>query len=69
MVSKKHTDDWGQWKKELRLLEDLEMPKCFKSVRFGDIIDCSVHQFSDTNQVGYGQVSYLEAGLIKSSIN
>lgn len=69
MVFKKHIDDWGQWKQEVQLLEDLEMTKCLKSARFGGIIDCSLHHFPVAGQLGYGQVSYHEARLTKSSIN
>lgn len=47
----------------------LGMTKCLKSARFGGKIDCSLHHFPVAGQLGDGQASYHEAGLIKSSIN
>ena len=31
----------------------------FEASKFGKVIGCSLHHFSDTSQTGYGQVSYL----------
>ena len=42
-----------------KLLEGLEVDRCFTSSKFGKVIDCSVHDFSDESQDGYGPVSYL----------
>ena len=35
------------------------MDGCFKPLRFGILIDCSLYHFSDASQDGYGQVSYF----------
>ena len=35
------------------------MDGCFKPLRFGRLIDCSLHHFSDASQDGYGLVSYF----------
>ena len=35
------------------------MDGCFKPLRFGRLIDCILHHFSDASQDGYGQVSYF----------
>ena len=37
----------------------MEINRCFKPSKFGKVIDCSLHHFSDVSQDGYGQVSYL----------
>ena len=51
--------DWNKWKRELKLLEGLEADRCFTSSKFGKVIDCSVHDFSDASQNGYGPVSCM----------
>ena len=43
--------------------------KCFKPSKFGKLIDCSLHHFSDANQDRYGQVSYLRLADQKRMIN
>ena len=48
------------------------MERCFKpSSKFGKVIECSLHHFSNANQDGYGHVTYLriidEKGYIKCS--
>ena len=41
------------------MLENINLDRCFRPPRFGRLIDCSLHHFSDANQDGYVQVSYL----------
>ena len=72
VVSDHYIVAWVKWKKELQLLENLKMERCFKPSKFGKVIDCSLHHFSDASQDGYGQVTYLrivdEKGYIKCSL-
>ena len=51
--------EWENWKKELKLLENMKMNRSFKPEGFGGIVECSLHHFSDASQNGYGQASYL----------
>ena len=48
------------------------MERCFKPSKFGKVIDCILHHFSDASQDGYGQVTYLrivdEKGYVKCSL-
>ena len=48
------------------------MERCLKPSKFGKVIDCSLHHFSDASQDGYGQVTCLrivdEKGYIKCSL-
>ena len=60
--------DWNKWKRELKLLEGLEADRCFTSSKFGKVIDCSVHDFSDASQNGYGPVSCMRLVDQKSMI-
>ena len=72
VVSDDYIIAWEKWKKELQLLENLKMERCFKPSKFAKVIDCSLHHFSDASQDGYGQVTYLrivdEKGYIKCSL-
>ena len=50
---------WEQWRSELRTLESLRIPRCFKPEGFGQIKTVELHHFSDASLSGYGQCSYL----------
>ena len=71
-VSVDYIVEWEKWKKELQLLENLKMERCFKPSKFGKVINCSLLHFSDASQNGYGQLTYLrivdEEGYIKCSL-
>ena len=71
-VSDDYIVEWEIWKKELQLLENLKMERCFKPSKFGKVIDCILHHFSHASQDGYGQVTYLrivdEKGYINCSL-
>ena len=71
-VSDDYIVECQKWKKELHLLEYLKMERCFKLSKFGRVIGCSLHHFSDASQDGYGQVTLLrivdEKGYITCSL-
>ena len=71
-VSAETIEEWEQWKNDLKLLENINFNRCFKSPKFWRLIDCSLHHFSGASQDGYGQVSYLrlvdEDGHINCSL-
>ena len=50
---------WERWRSELRTLENLRIPRCFKPEGFGQIKTVELHHFSDASLSGYGQCSYL----------
>ena len=50
---------WERWRSELRTLESLGIPRCFKPEGFGQIKTVQLHHFSDASLTGYGQCSYL----------
>ena len=35
------------------------LPRCFKPLGFGKVVDCSLHHFSDACENGYGQASHI----------
>ena len=51
-VSVDYIVDWEKWKKRLQLLENLKMERYLKPSKFGNVIDCSLHHFSDASQDG-----------------
>ena len=50
---------WLRWLHSLQGLEKLKVSHCYKPKQSGEIVDCSLHHFSDAGETGYGQVSYL----------
>ena len=50
---------WERWRGELRLLESLEVPRCFKPEGMQELKKVELHHFSDTSTEGYGQCTYL----------
>ncbi|XP_068233459.1 uncharacterized protein [Palaemon carinicauda] len=47
------------WIQGLHLLEQLSIPRCFKSSEFGNVTGSSLVLFSDASTVGYGVAAYL----------
>ena len=43
----------------MKLLENINLDRCFNPPRSRKLIDGNLHHFSDASQEGYGQVSYL----------
>ncbi|XP_068210502.1 uncharacterized protein [Palaemon carinicauda] len=50
---------WEHWIQGLHLLEQLSIPRCFKSSGFGNVTSSSLVLFSDASTVGYGVAAYL----------
>ena len=50
---------WQLWRDKLHCLEKIKLERCFKPKDFGNVVDASLHHFSDASEVGYGQSTYL----------
>ena len=50
---------WEQWRNELRLLESLKIPRCYKPEEFGDTKVVELHHSSEASQAGYDECRYL----------
>ena len=50
---------WSRWRSRLPELQRISVPRCYKPVWFGDVIQSSLHMFSDASEIGYGVASYL----------
>ena len=59
-MSAETIEEWEKWKNDLKLLRNINLDRCLKRPRFGRLIDCSLHHFSDASQDGYCQVPYLK---------
>ena len=40
-------------------MENINIPRCYKPTDFGQIVEYTLHHFSDANETGYGKASYL----------
>ena len=70
-ISEKQQFAWEKWRKDLQVLDKIQIKISFKIVHFGKIFSSQIHHFSDVSEVGYGEASYLrlldEHGLISST--
>ena len=48
-----------KWKNNLSMVEDIKIPCCYRPCGFERIINYSLHHFSEANECGYGQATYL----------
>lgn len=53
------SEQWTRWTSSLSQLVDFEIPRCFKTQDFGELVHSQIHHFSDASELGYGVVSYL----------
>ena len=49
---------WFLWRKKLMTLDGKSIARCLKRENFGNVVNCTLHHFSDTCESGYGQSSY-----------
>ena len=50
---------WTEWRSEITLLNELRIKRCYRSPKFGNLVDVTLHCFSDASFVGYGVACYL----------
>ncbi|XP_066933229.1 uncharacterized protein [Clytia hemisphaerica] len=58
-LSSDQSSRWIKWRKELVMLEQLQIDRCFRPKEFKDVVSTSLHHFSDVSADACGQVSYL----------
>ena len=59
-----------KWVKRVHRLQgyvSINILKCYKPLKFRDIIDCSINHFPDTIKKGYGQSCYF--WIVDISVN
>ena len=50
---------WVEWRNEIAILNELRIKRCYRSSDFGNLVDMTLHCFSDASFVGYGVACYL----------
>ena len=58
-VPTEHHQQWDQWKSDMKILENLAIPRCYIPLDFGKPVSQTLHCFSDASTIGYGQATYL----------
>ena len=48
-----------EWLQQLPLLASFQLPRCYKSNTFGNVVKAQLHHFSDASERSFGYVSYL----------
>jgi hypothetical protein len=51
--------EWERWRKDIHLLGNMKVERCYKPESFGDVKKTELHHFSDASCEGYGQCSYI----------
>lgn len=59
---------WNNWKKDLALLNQVNVPRCYFTNGSRGLQSLQLHHFSDASEVGYGTVSYLRKESIEGDI-
>ena len=51
--------EWERWRKDIHLLGNMKVERCYKPESFGDVKKTELHHFSDASCEGYGQCLYI----------
>ena len=69
-VSIEERQQWEKWRSELSFLDNIEIERSFHPRSFrGNIVDSTLHHFSDASTIGYGQCSYLRTVNDNGEVN
>ena len=58
-ISDDHKLRWYEWKKQLPLIESVEVERCIMPGTLVEPISKQLHIFSDASTIGYGSVAYI----------
>ena len=53
-IDEKSSHEWLKWKNTLIAMENISIPRFYKSTDFGQIVEYTLHHFSDASETGYG---------------
>ena len=57
-IDEKSSYEWLKWKNTLVAIENINIPGCYKPTDFSQIVEYTLHHFSDPSETGYDQASY-----------
>ncbi|KAK6195425.1 hypothetical protein SNE40_000861 [Patella caerulea] len=60
---------WEKWRTDLHLIEDFNVPRCYKNSEFGQLANVQIHYFSDASTQAYSQCSILRLTDTQGRIN
>ena len=52
--------EWLKWRNNLKTLDGKSIARFLKPENFGDVVNCTLHHFSDAWESGYGKSSYIQ---------
>ena len=58
--------EWLKWRSNLMTLDVKSIARCLKPDNFGNVVNCTLHHFSDACESGYGQSCYIR--LLNQSV-
>ena len=58
-IDEQSANEWMKWRHDLEAVKGINTARCYKPRSFGEIVNCTLHHFSDASESGYGQASYL----------
>ena len=51
--------EWLKWRNNVTTLAGKSIARCLKPEKVGDVVNCTLHHFSDAWEIGYGKCSYI----------
>ena len=51
-ISEKQRFTWEKWRKDLQILDKIQVKRSFKPSHFGKVMSAQIHHFSDASEVG-----------------
>ncbi|XP_064647101.1 uncharacterized protein LOC135499959 [Lineus longissimus] len=68
-MTAENTKRFNKWLGDLPRLKDLKIPRCIQPKDHGEIVEASLHHFSDGSATAYGASSYLRTVNRQGGIN
>ncbi|XP_063446656.1 uncharacterized protein LOC134726186 [Mytilus trossulus] len=68
-IPKEKEEEWIKWKSTLPEIENISIPRCFKTKDMKEISDAQLHIFSDGSEIGYGACAYLRLVDTNGKVN
>ena len=59
IMPEQEAKQWGDWREDVLLLNDLNIQRCYRSRDLGKVVGTTLHCFSDASFTGYGVACYL----------